>query len=301
MRKLIISLVTVLVGVFIADRLGGVFMSWVNQHSSDITAPKVRYLVSEVKEDVLLLGTSRCNYHYVPSILSDSLEMSVYNGGVNGSDNIFSHYWVLSHVLSYHTPKMVCLELMDKDYVIQPAPFKTISFFAPYFGHNERADSVFRLAGTYWAYELSHLYRYNAKAISNLAGLLVSRVGNEDHGYLPAPKPIRYPELSGFDKTREDVDVLKLIYLRKFIALCEERDVKLVFMVSPRYCKVGTDKYDVLKEAAAEYDIPFFDYYTKGLFLDHPDYFKDVAHLWDKGARLYTSIFAHDLKLYLQR
>ena len=166
---------------------------------------------------------------------------------------------------------------------------------------NERADSVFRLAGTYWAYELSHLYRYNAKAISNLAGLLVSRVGNEDHGYLPAPKPIRYPELSGFDKTREDVDVLKLIYLRKFIALCEERDVKLVFMVSPRYCKVGTDKYDVLKEAAAEYDIPFFDYYTKGLFLDHPDYFKDVAHLWDKGARLYTSIFAHDLKLYLQR
>ena len=54
MRKLIISLVTVLVGVFIADRLGGVFMSWVNQHSSDITAPKVRYLVSEVKEDVLL-------------------------------------------------------------------------------------------------------------------------------------------------------------------------------------------------------------------------------------------------------
>lgn len=227
--------------------------------------------------------------------------MSVYNGGVNGSDNIFSHYWVLSHVLSYHTPKMVCLELMDNDYVIQPAPFKTISFFAPYFGHNERADSVFRLAGTYWAYELSHLYRYNAKAISNLAGLLVSRVGNEDHGYLPAPKPIRYPELSGFDKTREDVDVLKLIYLRKFIALCEERDVKLVFMVSPRYCKVGTDKYDVLKEAAAEYDIPFFDYYTKGLFLDHPDYFKDVAHLWDKGARLYTSIFAHDLKLYLQR
>lgn len=32
MRKLIVSLATVLVGVFIADRLGGVFMSWVNQH-----------------------------------------------------------------------------------------------------------------------------------------------------------------------------------------------------------------------------------------------------------------------------
>ena len=70
-------------------------------------------------------------------------------------------------------------------------------------------------------------------------------------------------------------------------------------MVSPRYSQVGMDKYDVLKAVATEYGIPFFDYYTRGLFLDHPEYFKDVAHLWDKGARAYSAIFAHDLKEWI--
>lgn len=225
-------------------------MGWVNQHTSDITAPKIKYLVNDVDEDVVFMGTSRCNFHYVPSIISDSLGMSVYNGGIDASDNIFAHYWVLSQVLSHHTPKMICLELMDNDYVIQSSPFKTISFFAPYYGYNERADSIFRLAGTYWVYQISHLYRYNAKAVSNLAGLLVDRQANEDHGYLPGPKPVRFPDVLEYDETCTDVDSLKLVYLRKFISLCEDRDIRLVFMVSPRYSEVGADKYDVLKAVA---------------------------------------------------
>ena len=301
MRRLRVSFVVVLAGVLVVDRIGGLCMGWVNQHTSDITAPKIKYLVNDVDEDVVFMGTSRCNFHYVPSIISDSLGMSVYNGGIDASDNIFAHYWVLSQVLSHHTPKMICLELMDNDYVIQSNPFNTISFFAPYYGRNERADSIFRLAGTHWVYEVSHLYRYNAKAVSNLVGLLVNRQANEDHGYLPGPKPVRFPDVLEYDETRTDVDSLKLVYLRKFISLCEDRGIRLVFMVSPRYSRVGMDKYDVLKAVATEHGIPFFDYYTRGLFLDHPEYFKDVAHLWDKGARAYSAIFAHDLKEWIEK
>ena len=70
-------------------------------------------------------------------------------------------------------------------------------------------------------------------------------------------------------------------------------------MVSPAYTEADADLYDVLKDLAKEQGIPFFDYHTQGLFLNHPEYFKDNGHLWDKGARLYTSIFAHDLKGYM--
>ena len=74
-----------------------------------------------------------------------------------------------------------------------------------------------------------------------------------------------------------------------------------MFMVSPTYTEVSSDYYDVLKGIAKKNDIPFLDYHTKGLFLDHPDYFRDPSHLRDKGARAYSSIFASHLKGVLRR
>ena len=67
------------------------------------------------------------------------------------------------------------------------------------------------------------------------------------------------------------------------------------------YAKVESDFYDVLKETALENGLPFLDYHTAGLYQDHPDYFHDPSHLWDKGARLYSSVFARDLKKLLEK
>lgn len=44
---------------------------------------------------------------------------------------------------------------------------------------------------------------------------------------------------------------------------------------------------------------PFGDYYTIGLYHDHPEYFSDKSHVRDNGARVYSSVFAHDLKKVL--
>lgn len=300
MKKLLISILFVLAGLFVVDRLGGMAMWWVCQHTHDVSGPKIKYLASDVYEDVVLMGTSRCNSHYVPSIISDTLGCSVYNGGIDGSDNIFSHYITLNFILSKHKPKVICLELMPSDFEKQPDPFSTISFFAPYFGKSEGADSVFRLAGKYWEYRISHLYRYNAKAISNIAGLAINRNEGGDHGYLPNPQPAQYPTSLGQGYPITKVDSLKLKYVQKFIDLCRKNNIKLVFVVSPMYVKVDKDYYDPLKAIAARNHVPFMDYHTEGLFLDHPDYFRDSNHLWDKGARLYSSIFASDLKRILK-
>ena len=296
MKKLIGSIIFIIISLFIVDRVGGEMMWWVNQNTQDVSGPKLKYLANEVHEDIILLGTSRCNLHYVPSILSDSLDMTVYNGGIDASNNIFAHYFALNMILQHHTPKFVCLELMTNDYTVSDDSFNTTSFFAPYIGRSERGDSIFLEAGNYWYYRLSHLYRYNAKAVSNIGGLFVNRQTDEDNGYLPQPKPAFPPqELIEVHKS-DNVDSLKLEYIQRFINLCRSNDIGIVFMVSPAYTIADSDLYDVLKNIAKTNDIPFLDYHTKGLFLDHPEYFKDAEHLWDKGARLYTSMFAHDLK-----
>lgn len=300
MKKLFISIIFVTIAFFITDRIGGEIMWWVNQHTQDVSGPKIRYLADEVNEDIVLLGTSRCNLHYVPSILSDSIGLSVYNGGIDASNNIYAHYFALNLILQHHTPKFVFLELMTSDYAQSDNSFETTSFFAPYIGKSKQGDSIFIEAGNYWYYKISHLYRYNAKAVSNIGGLLVNKQQGEDNGYLPQPKPTLPPQELEEAHTPTNVDSLKLKYVQKFINLCRSKDIKLVFMVSPAYTIADSDLYDVLKIIAKTNDIPFLDYHTKGLFLDHPEYFKDASHLWDKGARIYSSIFAHDLKNIIQ-
>lgn len=301
MKKLLISILFVFIGLFAVDRIGGMLMWWVNQHTHDVSGPKIKYLVNEIHEDILLMGTSRCNSHYVPSIISDTLGVSVYNGGIDASDNIYAHYLMLNHILAIHTPKVICLEVMTSDYAKQVNPFNTISFFAPYFGINEGADSVFHLAGSYWKYQISHLYRYNAKAASNIVGLVVNRNIGEDNGYIPCPQPAHYPSSLEYSKTPEEVDSMKLMYVQKFVNLCKGNNIRLVFMVSPNYTKIDDNHYDALKAIAMRNKLPFLDYHTKGLYHDHPEYFKDPSHLWDRGARLYSSVFASDLRRVLEQ
>ena len=299
MKKFLCSMLFIIAGLFFTDRIGGIAMNWVGEHTDDVLGPKLRYIHNEIHEDVVLIGASRCHHHYLPSILADSLGMSVYNAGVGGSDNIYSHYVVLCHILQRYTPKVICLEVMPTDYCPQEDPFNVLSFFAPLYGKCESADSVYRLAGTYWRYKVSHLYRYNAKASSNIIGLALDRQTGNDSGYIPLPRPDQFPKEPSNEETKYDIDSLKVDYIEKFIRLCQERQIQLVFTVSPRFTLVDSGYYDVLKEIARNNDIPFMDYHTKELYIDHPEYFKDIFHLWDEGARLYSSIFASDLKQLL--
>ncbi len=296
MKSLLKSLLFIAVALFAVDRIGGQMMRLVNKHSQDIFGPKLRYLAEEADEDVILLGTSRCNFHYVPSIISDSLDMSVYNGGFDATNCVYSHYILLNQILHHHTPKLVCLEVSVNDYSETNKPFNTISFFAPYIGRCKQADSVFMEADNYWLYRLSHLYRYNAKAVSNISGLIINERHGEDNGYIPLPKPKYSPDTLVAAKTPQVVDDLKVHYLQKFISLCKNRGVELVFMVSPSYLLPDEDLYDVIKGLAQRNNVPFLDYHTKKIFIDRPEYFKDYGHLWDESARMYSSMFAGDLR-----
>ena len=58
MKKLLISILFVLAGLFVVDRLGGMAMWWVCQHTNDVSGTKIKYLASDVYEDVVLMGTS---------------------------------------------------------------------------------------------------------------------------------------------------------------------------------------------------------------------------------------------------
>lgn len=297
MKKLILALLMITIGLLFVDRTGGLIMNWISSHSKDVLSPKLHYIRNEVSEEIILLGASRCHHHYLPSIIEDSIGTTVYNAGIGGSNNIYSHYIVLNHILKRHTPRLVCLEVMPTDYNLQDNPFSVVSFFAPLFGTNEQADSIYKIAGSYWKYKLSHLYRYNAKAASNIWGLILDRQKEAFMGYMPLPEPKQYPCALISEEKPKDVDSQKIEFINRFISLCKKKGVALVFVVSPKFTKVDKEYYDVFRSLAEENGIPFLDYHTIGLYQDHPEYFKDQVHLWNNGAKLFTTHFSKDLKM----
>lgn len=297
MKKIFLSIIIIISGIFIVDRIGAKAMWWVNQHTNENAGLKIRTMINNVNADVLLMGTSRCNRHYVPSIISDSIGMSVYNGGIDASDNIYAHYTLLNLILQRYKPKVICLEVSTSDFTNPQDPFSTVSFFAPYFGNNEQSDSIFHLAGLYWQYKLFHLFRFNAKATSNIAGLYVTPQDVEKDGYVPGKEPAHFITDRPQQKKEAGItDKQKVVFLQRFNEICKRENIKLIYTISPSYCIVKNNHYQILKDIAKTNNIPILDYHTKKLFLNHPEYFEDGVHLWDKGARLYSMIFAHDLK-----
>lgn len=295
MKRFIFSLLIIFSLWFAIDRAGELAMWWLNQRSQDTTSPKIKNIVEGLTEDVILMGTSRCNSHYVSSIISDTLKMSVYNAGIDGSDNIFAQYMALCYVLQKHTPKVICLEVQNSFLEEEDDLYHTTGYFAPYFGQCAKADSVYHMAGTYWLYKLSHLYRYNTKVLANITGQVKSHWNSEGHGYNPNPKPEVMPELTTLSSEEMSVNRDKRLYMERFVKACKENNVFLCFTISPAYSIVDSSYYSNLKAFAVLHHIPLLDYHSIGLYTDKPDYFKDSFHFWDKGARLYSSKFACDL------
>ena len=300
MKKFIISFLAILALFFATDRFGGLVMGECFKRTNAKAEVKIRYLADSVNEEVILLGTSRSIHHYIPSIIKDSIHKSVYNGGISDSDNIYAHFILLNYLLTHHKPEVVCLELMPKDYSVQSDdPFGKISFFAPWIGLSERADSVYRIAGTYWYYVFSHLYRYNAKGVEAIGGLIASHRYGEDHGYIRAEgSPNKSLTLEKEDYPK-GVDRLKLEYVQRFIDLCYDNNIKVVFTFSPRYSIAPPDFYAPLKDIAASNGVPCLDYHSSRLFHDHPEYFRDSGHMLEDGAKAFSAIFAGDLKQIL--
>lgn len=294
-KKTIAVALAVMLSVFAVDRIGGYLMHWVFTRSCDVATPKIRHIQTESDADVLFLGTSRCNVHFVPDIIEDSLGTSVYNEGVDGSSNIYSHYFVLSTILSYHKPKMICLGVDVFDYIEEELPFETIGFFAPLIGESEAADSVFMEAGTYNAYQISHLYRYNSKALEMLSGMTFGIRAQQEKGYMQRPAPAVFPVLDTAMMADVKIDTLKVEYLGRFVQKCKTAGIPLVFIVSPKLTVCGSE-YVWLEEYCEHHEVPLLNYHSRGLFHDNPQNFYDKAHLWDKGARELSAIVAHDIK-----
>lgn len=245
-------------------------------------------------DEIVILGSSRAAHHYIPAIISDTTKMSCVNLGVDGQ-NIYYHYALLNLLLTNNSPKIVIYELLDIDFLNTEDKYTTsrLDALSPVFGQQSKVDSLILLKKGYEKQiKLFHSYRYNSKVHI----IIRNSYPMSNNGYVPI-----YGRWNGWPKGEEDLDLSfddnKLNCLFRLIDLCHNNGIRIIVAVSPTYLTENADRdyYMQVGHKCEEHNAIFL---YREYAINKANLFKDIMHMNDSGAQMYSSQIAHELKEY---
>ena len=180
--------------------------------------------------------------------------------------------------------------------------FGSLSDYYPIYGENKAVDSLIDMQGPQYISRIicSYTYRYNSRFLEHF-------MSYDDVG-LCGYEPLSGVYEKGLNVYRENISIdnRKIGTMQKLIDLCRLHDIQVIFAVSPRYALNEIDgpmtqKYEAVSELCEKNNVPFLYYELDTLFLKDNSLFRDMGHLNEKGAKLFTEHFSNDLKDVLRQ
>lgn len=247
------------------------------------------------KADVLVLGSSRANHHYVSSMFKDSLGLTCYNAGRDGHDILYATM-VLRSFLERCTPKLVITDLNSS--MMDGSWIKSNKDMSCFYGASKAVTEILDqdvLKGFDKIKMMSNLYRYN-NTLEWIATAYLSNWGEGD-GYFPMPVTNNgMTKIVGKDH-KFTPHPKCLAYLDDIVKTCMEKNIQLILCVSPSLSYSLHGINDWMKEYGQQHQIKTLDFTGDSTYVDHPNLFFDATHLNDNGARIFTKEFIGRLKL----
>lgn len=259
-----------------------------------------RYCIEEATPEIAIIGSSTASHHYIPSIIEDSLGVSVYNFGMDGCFFYFQNT-LINCMLDRYSPSCIIWEIGESslsseyDKLLE---YQNMNLLFPWY-YNDYAKSFIDNKDAYQKTRmLCNSYRNNSDFFMYLR--LCSGNNNSSlRGYIPINNTDDYPSLKCSMDGLYNIEPHKLNELIYTINRCQDMGVCLIITSSPRYydgCVKSTEYYQLLKKIASNYDLPFIDFYNKEPFSSDSTLFKDNDHMNNDGANLYMSMFVPVLK-----
>lgn len=301
MKKFLLKGICFILLLFGLDIIGGGVFALLHKMACERSpyGMLTEYAMDKVNSEVLIIGASTANHHYVTFMLRDSLGMDVHNCGKDGSGFLYQ-CCVIDGILRRTAPKMIIWD-MEPDDLSDPSTkqLDRLSAFNPYYDTNDYCRELIDSKGKWEKYKmLSGVYRYNSRLLAYMYKSIMPYAYPED-GYLPLPSEgYVYPSLID-EKIEKQFDTGQEEYLRDIIQKCKKKEIRLVVSLSPRLRRSNyreTEVFNRLCELLDKEHVVCLDYYNDKFFLDNSTLFKDNAHLNDRGARLFTALFSEKIR-----
>lgn len=268
---------------------------------------RLTHSIQRDSSEVLIMGSSRANRHYVPDILEKELNMTCYNAGVQGQHIIF-HTALQKLILKRHKPKFIILNI-DKSWLYESEEsYERLSDLHPYYwDFRTELDPVLSLHSKFNTFKL--LFRSFQTNSTLVHAVKYYFLPQKDYkGYRPLHQQMKKPQSQKIkhnnskivkDETRI-IDTTFVNMFDEFIKNAKNNDVKLILTISPHIQKANGLKVnkslELMKSMASEHGIPLIDFSDDKTFIEQYHLFNDPAHLNNDGAILFTKLVADTLK-----
>ncbi len=300
MKKLYLRLLLFLILLCSLDFAVGCVSDYLIKNPKSGQTEKISHICDNSSEDVLVFGSSRGVHHYDPTILGDSLGMTVYNSAYDGCGSILL-YGLLNVLTQHYTPKCIVYDVQPSfDYLYDGQDNNR--FLSPLKLYYDRpgVDSIFRRIDPTERWKmLSKMYRINGKLIQVVSESFMVR-NQTIQGYLPVDKKMEIEPAVDRSEKKLTYDETKKYYFEKIIQLCRDKHIRLVFFASPYYKNTSDSQFAYVKSVAKKYGIPFYDFSCDRRYVYKKDWFYDSVHMNVHGATEYSKEVGGILRKSLQ-
>ena len=297
MKKYLLKIVLFFGIVAVVDFCFGKTCEWLQLHAKGGQMKCITQAALVQESDIIIMGSSRANHHYVSSVLADSLGLTVYNAGVDGNGIVLAS-GVYAMMTSRYTPKVIIYDVEPtfdiNVYSEDGNNTRYIGGLRPYFANDKVRGIITRVDPVERYKEISSMFRYNSKIFDLLKDQFVVG-GYVEDGFVPLQgKMTKEPEIKSDGKPTQ-TDEMKLEFMEEFVAELSKSNIHLIVTASPKYGAVSSEVFEPVKEICSRYGVEFWDYYCVPEF-QKLEYFKEQMHLNETGAKYYSAFLSQRLK-----
>ncbi len=269
-----------------------------------------------IKADLLILGSSRAEFHISPKIMDSTLHLDSYNLGLSAWH--FDMQYARFKLYLAHNPKpKYIIQNVDVYGFSKRADVVSREQFLPYINETILQETTRGHKGEFDIYQ-QYIPLYKYKNQQALAWEGICNFVNQTALYDTTTKykgyrgndyewnkdferfKKRYPKGARYSFNKE---ILK--QFNEFLAFCEKENIKVVLLYAPEYYEVQPlykNKNQMMKmceEASKRFHCYFLDY-SKDTLCYQKKYFYNSQHLNKKGAEIFSKKLALDMKTLLK-
>jgi hypothetical protein len=309
LKKIIVFLLPLLLLSFLTDRL-------FNQVKRSVLHAQGEYPVwndlydGKANSEILIYGSSRALGHIDPLMISDSLELSSYNLGIDGHNFWLQH---LRHelIMQKAEPPKLILHSLDMFTLEKKNDLYNPDQFLPYLWQNrEMWDAIHAYNGYHYTDYVCPLVRYYGKTEAILKALKCIANGPEKQAQHRV-RGFLSEELTWNDDLSEARKKMKgyrvklhqesLQLYEHFLEVCAQEHIAVVLVYSPEYYE-GRDfvsnrdsVMQLYRSIALKHRLPLLNYSQDSMCLEKK-WFYNSSHLNRNGSRAFTQKLIADLK-----
>lgn len=253
------------------------------------------------RPEIVILGASRARDHYVTPMIAQATHRTAYNFGTFNS-SVLVQYSQLVEILKLYRPQLIIYEVSGFDFA-QGYMNSNIEHLK-LFPENDMLERARREQDDYYILRrIFPLYKHNKTGLNSIQDFLTSRAKPKNHlnqnlgyhslGEAHLPELIKQKQVS--KQVPADFYNRNALLAEAFqvtLNIIKKERLNVVFMQSPYYeqkfIKYPPMNHGVIDQLVNK-DLPYYDFHEIDAVAKlEAEYFYDLVHLTERGARLYT-------------